>query len=137
MLMHLRSRIETALAAANEVTIATAGPAELQITSVPCRAQGLMLFLLVPHTSDHLVNLDDAPEIAVAGPGWRLRGQAQVLEETAQGFLARSGGDRWHCVVAVQPWRFEWLHPGGDCAAETIDIDDRAGPPWERGRLVR
>jgi hypothetical protein len=125
MLTHLRSRIETALAAAHEVTIATAGPAGLQITSVPCRAQGLTLFLLVPHTSDHLANLAVSPEVAVAGPGWRLRGIAQVLEGSAGEMFVGGGGDRWHFVVAVAPRRFEWLQPGGDCAAETIDIDDR------------
>ena len=125
MLMHLRSRIETVLAAAHEVTIATDGPAELQISQVRCRAQGLTLLLLVPQTSEHLANLATAPEIAAAGPGWRLRGQAQVLEGMAAELFAGTGGDRWHSVVAVHPRRFEWLQPGGDCAAETIDIDDR------------
>ena len=125
MLMHLRSRIETVLAAAQEVTIATDGPASLQISQVRCRAQGLTLLLLVPQTSEHLANLDTAPEIAAAGPGWRLRGLARIREDAAAALFAEIGGDRWHSVVVVHPRRFEWLQPGGDCAAETIDIDDR------------
>ena len=58
MLNHLRAKAEQAFSAARSVILASSGPAGLQADSVLCRSEGLCLYLLVPRTSDQLLNLE-------------------------------------------------------------------------------
>src|SRR5512138_1773898 len=80
MLSHLRQRIATTLAPTDSATLATNGPAGLQADLFPCVARGTQLYLLLPCTSDHLLNLDYDPAAVVTAAGWQVRGRARVLD---------------------------------------------------------
>ena len=90
MLYHLRQRIATTLAPARCATLASHGPAGLQAQLFPCVARDLQLYLLLPSTSDHLLNLESSPSVVVATAEWQVRGRARVLgaaEREAAGVL--------------------------------------------------
>ena len=67
MLTYLRQHVATTLAPALSATLATSGPAGLQADLFPCVARGTLLYLLLPCTSDQLLNLDSdyVPPFAV------------------------------------------------------------------------
>lgn len=127
MLDHLRQRVIEALASVRLVTVATYGPAELQASQVPCEALGMCLYLLLPLTSDHLVNLENRPEAVVTTPEWQLRGRAVVLargEGPGELTLCHEPEAEWGRVVLVRPAQFNLRRPHGWGYSETIDIDE-------------
>ena len=65
MLTHLRRHVAATLAPTHSATLATSGPAGLQADLLPCVARGTRLYLLLPCTSDHLLNLDYDPAAVV------------------------------------------------------------------------
>jgi hypothetical protein len=123
MLDKLRDRAAQTLAETLFCTLATTGPAGLQASMVPCAGQGVTLYLLVPDTSDHLFNLESEPEVAVTAETWRLRGTADIVQDSTDVFSADQS--RWHTVVRVTPVRLHILPVKGSPAnyAETIDFD--------------
>lgn len=125
MLAHLRERVVEALGAVQEVLLATSGPAEIQASRVPCEAQELRLYLLVPRASEHLFNLEQQPEIVVVNREWELRGRARVLrngERPADLGLGRRAEAEWSEWVEVAVERFH-RHAAPGRAAETIDVE--------------
>jgi hypothetical protein len=126
MLNHLRQHVATALAPARSATLATCGPAGLQADVVACAASGTRLFLLLPCTSDHLLNLDHDSAVVVTTAGWQVRGQARVLapgERPDAGALMRAPDAPWSVVIEVRPARVTIAQPEGWGAAETIDLE--------------
>src|SRR4051812_24100186 len=79
MLEYLREHDATVLAQSTTAALATDGPAGLLVDVVPCATAGLRLYMLVPRTSDHLVNLEATPEAAIATCRWQARGNAHVV----------------------------------------------------------
>ena len=126
MLTYLRQHVATTLAPAHSATLATSGPAGLQADLFPCVARGTLLYLLLPSTSDQLLNLDSDPQVVVAVAGWQVRGRARVLDPTEQpviGVLMDEPGAPWSLVVEVHPTRVTIAQRQGWGAAETIDLD--------------
>ena len=126
MLTHLRQHVATALAPTHSATLATNGPAGLQADLFPCVARGTRLYLLLPCTSDHLLNLDYDPAAVVTAAGWQVRGQARVLDPAARpdvGPLTDMPSAPWSLVVEVQPTRVTIGRRAGWGAAETIDLE--------------
>ena len=123
MLDKLSDRATQILAETGWCTLATTGPAGLQASMVRCAARGIMLYLLVPDTSDHLFNLESEPEVAVTTETWRLRGTAEIVQEGADLFSAEQS--QWLAVVRVSPVRLHILPAkhGPANYAETIDFD--------------
>jgi len=108
MLNHLRQHIATTLAAVRSATLATSGPAGLQAQVVPCVASGIQLYLLLPRTSDHLLNIEHDPAVVVVTTAeWQVFGRAQIVTEVedAAAQLLDAPDARWSVVVAVQPTR--------------------------------
>ncbi|MCE7988411.1 MAG: hypothetical protein DYG89_45215 [Caldilinea sp. CFX5] len=122
MLDRLRERATQILAATQLCTLATTGPAGIQASMTPCVAQGTTLYLLAPDTSEHLFNLEVAPEVAVTTEHWHLHGTAVITQEGAALFAAEQR--QWHTAIRVTPLRLHIL-PDSDMGthAETIDFD--------------
>jgi hypothetical protein len=123
MLDKLRDRATQILAETHLCTLATTGPAGLQASMVHCAGRGTILYLLVPNTSDHLFNLESEPEVAVTAESWRLRGKAEIVQDSPDVFSAEQS--QWHTIVRVSPVRLHILPAKGGPAnyAETIDFD--------------
>jgi hypothetical protein len=90
-------------------------------------ASGVQLYLLLPSTSDHLLNLEHDPSVAVTTDGWQVLGRAHVLiaaEHCPAAMTLRQAPDApWSVVVEVQPTRVAIAQRQGWGAAETIDLD--------------
>jgi hypothetical protein len=125
MLNHLRQHIAATLEQAHSATLATSGPAGLQAHVVPCAASGILLYLLLPCTSDHLLNLEYDPALVVATAEWQVSGRGRVVTkaECAAGQLLKAPGAPWSVVLEVCPTRVAIAQPTGWGAAETIDLE--------------
>jgi hypothetical protein len=125
MLNHLRQHIAATLANVRSATLASSGPAGLQAQVVPCTASGVLLYLLLPRTSDQLLNLEHDPAVVVTTAEWQVWGQARVLTqaERAAAALLDAPDAPWSVVVEVQPTRVSIAQPTGWGAAETIDLE--------------
>ena len=126
MLNHLRQHVAVTLAKARSAALATSGPAGLQAHVVPCAASGIQLYLLLPRTSDHLLNLEHDPAVVVATAEWQVSGRARVLTTaqcSAAMRLLEAPDAPWSIVIEVQPTRVAIAQPTGWGAAETIDLE--------------
>jgi hypothetical protein len=126
MLEHLRAQVVTALAGTSTVALATHGPAGLLISVFPCAAVGLCLYVRVPRTSDHLVNLEADPEVSVATCRWQARGRARVVprpERPDDLPLASAPKADWYELVEIRPVHVDIEHETGWGAAETIEVE--------------
>ena len=81
MLNHLRQHIAATLAPARSATLATSGPAGLQAQVASCVTNGILLYMLLPRTSDQLPNLEHDPAVVVTTAEWQVFGRAQVVED--------------------------------------------------------
>lgn len=127
MLQHLRQRVIEALAPVQAATLSTYGPAELQAGLLPWKATDMYLYLLVPATSDHLLNLENRQDVVVTTPEWQLRGTATILERDdypAALSLAWQPEAQWSRLVLVKPVRLHIRRRTGWGFSETIDIDE-------------
>jgi hypothetical protein len=126
MLEHLRRRIAATLADTRAVTLATFGPADLQASILPCEADELRLFVLVPRASDQLFNLENNPSVVATADHWELRGHARVMppaERPASLSLVRSPEARWSEVVEIWPERVQIFPELDGSQPETIDVN--------------
>ncbi len=126
MLDHLRKQVVDALAAATQVTLATHGAAGLQTSYLPCQAMGTRLYVLVPKTSEHLVNLEGSREIVVVTGRWELRGEARCipLSSHPELALAQMPNAPWNALVEILPIRVQIAREDGAGYSATIDIDE-------------
>jgi hypothetical protein len=76
MLNHLRQHIAATLAPARSATLATSGPAGLQAQVASCVTNGILLYMLLPRTSDQLPNLEHDPAVVVTTAEWQVFGRA-------------------------------------------------------------
>jgi hypothetical protein len=124
MLRHLHERIAATLASARSATLASSGPAGLQAHIVPCVACGMELYLLVPHTSDQLLNLEYGGAVVVMTAEWHVEGRAQIASASeCPAALLGLPEAPWSIAVTVHPVRVSIAQPEGWGAAETIDVD--------------
>ncbi len=126
MLDHLRKQVIDALAAATQVTLATHGAAGLQTSFLPCQAIGTRLYVLVPRTSEHLVNLEGSREIVAVTERWELRGEARCipLSSHPELTLAQMPDAPWNALVEMRAIRIQIAREDGAGYSATIDIDE-------------
>jgi hypothetical protein len=127
MLDHLRRHIAATLEHARSATLATSGPAGLQAQVVQCAACGTQLYLLLPRTSDQLLNLEHDPAVIVTTAEWQISGRGRVvgLAECAAGLRLLEAPDApWSVVVEIHPRRVSIAQREGWGAAETIDLEE-------------
>jgi hypothetical protein len=124
MLHHLRQHIAATLEQAHSATLATSGPAGLQAHVVRCAASDIKLYLLLPRTSDHLLNIEHDSAVVVTTVEWQMSGRARVLAEaeSAAAPLLKAPDAPWSVVVEIQPTRVSIAQRQGWGAAETIDL---------------
>jgi len=125
MLDHLRQHVAAALAPIKAATLATIGPAGLQVGMFPCTSSRLMLYLLVPRTSDQLWNVERDGAVVVTTVHWHMQGRACVVAKAAcpEQLLSHPAA-AWSAVVAVQPTKVSIAQREGWGAAETIDVEE-------------
>ena len=126
MLNHLRQHIAATLEKVRNATLASSGPAGLQAQVVPCAASGVQLYLLLPRTSDHLLNLEHDPAVVVTTAEWQVWGHAHLVTPAHCSAAMRllEGPDApWSVVIEVQPTRVAIAQPTGWGAVETIDLE--------------
>ena len=126
MLDHLRQRVARILASTDMATLSTSGPAGIQARIFPCEARELRLYLLVPGTSDHLLNLEQNPAAVISTPDWQLRGSGKALTQQSRpmGLELPNAPQATGCVlVEFQPMQLQIYRKNGWGFSETIDID--------------
>lgn len=121
MLEHLRQRVVDALQQESTVTLATSGPAGLEISPCESKRNGLNLILLIPATSEHWVNIEAQPLVAVTQDHWRLTGTAMLPYDTT---ILSEAVTAELKALEVHPLRFEFLTQNTHQVVETIDIGD-------------
>jgi hypothetical protein len=129
MLAHLRQRVENVLSPVQQANLSTAGPAGIQAQVFPCEAVGMKLYLLVPSTSDHLLNLEFEPTAVVSTSEWQLHGRGFVLPlaQAPPGLSLPRSPEAPGCIlVEIRPIRLQINQPQGWGYGETIDIDNWA-----------
>lgn len=126
MINHLRQRVAALLAAAQTAILSTSGPAGLHAQSFPCQAHGLLLYLLVPATSDHLLNLEEREDVLVNTSRWQLRGRGRILplDKGPDVLLLSQQPNAIGCVLLeVYPLQLQVQRLREWGFSETIDIE--------------
>lgn len=126
MLDHLKQRVARILASTDRATLSTSGPAGIQARIFPCEAREMCLYLLVPGTSDHLLNLEQNPSAVVSTPDWQVRGSGKTLPQQGGpiGLRLPHTPQATGCVlVAFQPTQLQIYRKDGWGFSETIDIE--------------
>jgi hypothetical protein len=129
MINHLRHRLANLLSTADTVVLATAGPAGVQARSFRCQSQGTILYLLLPGTSDHLLNLEHDDEVLVSTPGWQVRGRGRVLPLLAAPVdlgLSQSPAADGCVLLEIHPRQLQVYRMDGWGFSETLDIEPDA-----------
>jgi hypothetical protein len=127
MLDHLRRHVVDLLAPVHVATLSTCGPAGIQAQVLPCEADDVTLYLMVPITSEHLYNLERDATAVVTTAGWQLRGAAQVMNPAdAPARLRLVHGPRavGCLLVRIFPRTLHIGQANGWGFSETIDISD-------------
>ena len=135
MLDHLRQKAAQTLASVSSVMLSSYGPADIQSSRVPSASQDLTLYVFIPRSSDHLLNLEHRPGVVAATDEWDLQGTARVLalDEIPTGIkpsgigadpyrLASGSNSAWGCVVEIRPTRLTLHTQTGVGNLETIDF---------------
>ena len=123
MLTHLKEHIIEVLGKSTSATLATYGPAGLQISVCPYLNQELQVLVRLPSQSEHLVNLETDAEVVMAEDGWRLYGTANIADPGCVPSVWQPAQIVGQAVLTVQPNRVEFLEPDGASVYETIDVD--------------
>lgn len=125
MINHLRQRVASILSTADTVVLATDGPAGVQARGFPCQSLGIKLYLLLPGTSDQLLNLEYDDQVLVSTPGWQLRGIGRVLPlsdapvDLTLSLLPAADG----CVLLqIHPGQLQVYRMDGWGFSETLDM---------------
>src|SRR5512133_246 len=94
MLDHLHQRAAQTLVSVSSVILSSYGPADIQSSRVSCAAHDLTLYIFIPNSSDHLLNLEHRPGVVAAAGEWDLQGTARVLalDEIPSGMLPSADG---------------------------------------------
>lgn len=124
MLDHLRAQVIDALGQARQITLATDGIAGLQTSILPCESLEMILFVLAPQTSDHLVNIIDQPECVAVTKAWELRGVARRVPFANYALaLSHTPDAVWSALIEIRPTRLQLARPDGTGFVLTIDLD--------------
>ena len=136
MLDHLRRKAAQTLASVSSVILSSYGPADIQSSRVPSTSQDLNLYVFIPHSSNHLLNVERRPGVVVTTDDWDLQGNARVLApeeipaginppgiETEPNKLVPDSNTAWGWImVEIRPTRLTLHSRTGLGNIETIDF---------------
>ncbi|MDO8674136.1 MAG: hypothetical protein Q7O66_22215 [Dehalococcoidia bacterium] len=120
-----RQRVTEALSTARQVVLSAGGPAQIQAEVLACEAIGLILYVLVPRTSDLLFNLEIGTLVVATADIWQGRGAARLLPtgEYPNGLtIACTPQAQWCELIEIQPTQMILQKRPGLIRGETIDI---------------
>jgi hypothetical protein len=124
VLHQLRRRVTETLGSASQVVVSTWGPANVQVERMACEGMGLVLYVLVPRTSDLLFNLENHTDVVVTAATWQARGEARLLapgSHPGQLALASRPEAAWCQIAEIRPTRLQLSPTDGQASGETID----------------
>lgn len=105
--------------------LVTNGPAGVQVGEFPCATLGLSLYLLVPHTSDHLFNLEYESTVTLLIARCELKGNAQIVSrgtvDSACALLQEPEAD-WCTFLRIEISQVQVRGDEGWGNRETIDL---------------
>jgi hypothetical protein len=125
VLHQLRERASEALSTAHQIVLSAGGPADIQAEVLPCEALDLLLYVLVPKTSDLLFNLENNTLVVAIAEGWQLRGEARLLRprEYPSDLALPKAPEAALCeVVEIRPTRLQLRRLQGQAQGETFDL---------------
>lgn len=117
MKTYLRQRVEALFKAHDSTILATCGEAGPQISRIAYRVHEMTLALFVPHSSDHLFNLETQQTLSLLTPSWKLVGRGETASLTPV-----KPPYTWQTVILVKPCRLHILSDDGQNTIETIDF---------------
>ncbi len=126
MLDYAHQRAKEALKLPRQAVFVTQGPAGIQASQVQCQAVDLILYLLVPKTSDHLFNLESESSVVLLAAGLDLKGNAQVIPIDSLDFeleLLKNPQAGWCVLVRVEPIHLHIHRAEGWGNLESIDVN--------------
>jgi hypothetical protein len=130
MLDYSRQRVIEALKTPHAVILATSGPAGVQAGEVKYEALELVLYLLVPQTSDQLFNLEADSAVTLLTSRLEIKGKAQILSSIPNGLaldLLSEPEAGWCAIVRIDPRQVQIRNPNGWGYLETFDINTDDG----------
>jgi hypothetical protein len=122
----VKQRVMQILSQADAATLSTVGPAGLLAGNVACEAWDGKLYLMLPQTSDHLVNLEASSEVVASSTAWIVYGLAGLIEreKLPPGLKLLENPDApWTAWLEVVPRRVQLVRPGNWAFLETYDLD--------------
>jgi len=135
VLDHLHQKAVQTLASIDSVILSSFGPADIQTSHVSSVSDDLILYVFLPRSSDHLLNLEHRREVVVTTESWDLQGIAQLLNRdevvmVTEVFdqkicLNHSGATKnrtWGCILEIRPTRLTFHSTSGQGNIETIDF---------------
>jgi len=125
MMDYARQRAIEALKTSRNAVLATIGPAGLQVSEFPCEAVELIIYLLVPKTSDHLFNLEHDATVSIVTNACELKGEAHIISPIASDLeldLLKKPDIEWCEIVRVDPSQIQFRREKGWGNLETIDL---------------
>lgn len=128
MFDYVRLRASETIKDVRSVVLATSGPAGVQANEFTCEAHGLLLYLLLPQTSDHLYNLEHDSQVTLLAHGWQVKGNAQVItaQEAPDSLrLLQNAGARWSTLLRIEVCVLQITGVKGWGNIETIDLTER------------
>jgi hypothetical protein len=136
MLDHLHQKAAQTLASVDSVILSSFGPADIQISRVPSISDDLILYVFIPRSSDHLLNLEHRQEVVVAVDEWELQGNARLLDRYEIPMVVHLSNKNssfkrpesfwnkaWGCTVEIHPTRLTIHSLCGQGNLETIDFN--------------
>ncbi len=128
MLDYAEQRAREVMCQVHKAVLASDGPAGLQASEFPCEAHNLLLYFLIPKTSDHLFNLEHVKNVTVVTDAWEVQGEAALVSANA-GYpclvLIKDPLFEWYQLVKVTPDRLQIRSDRGWGYIETIDLERR------------
>lgn len=125
MMDYARQRAIQILRDCHKVVMATSGPAGLRAGEFLCEAVDLVLYLLLPQSSDHLFNLEENSAVTLLGADWELKGTAHILSpagDIPDLGLMREHAAEWCVLVRIDPLQLQVRKEEGWGNKETIDL---------------
>lgn len=135
MLDKLRATALELIAQTPHCTLSTTGLAGLQASNVVCAVHADCVYMLVPSTADHIVNLEQGIEVVLTAPLWQLRGipllldATQQMHNTAPSELRRQARTQGYTIVELFPLRMHIEAANQRPYRETIDFVMREALP--------